>query len=81
MPPNRWPYQASGLSASVGHKGGYKFILDATGVAAHSGYPELGKSAISAMVPVLNELEAAVRFHLFEGIPANGFALTPTKLQ
>jgi len=66
---------------AAGHKGGYKFVLEATGVAAHSGYPELGKSAISAMVPVLNELEAAVRSRQCGRSAAYSVGLTLASLQ
>ncbi|KAJ5087771.1 hypothetical protein N7456_011387 [Penicillium angulare] len=45
------------LSLVAGHKGGIRFKVIANGKAAHSGYPWLGKSAISAILPVLQHLE------------------------
>ncbi|KAI8185456.1 Peptidase M20 domain-containing protein [Colletotrichum sp. SAR 10_75] len=42
-----------------GHKGQVAFELIANGVACHSGYPHLGKSATSALLAVLNDLSAA----------------------
>jgi acetylornithine deacetylase len=44
------------LKLGVGHKGNYMFDLTATGVASHSGYPELGVSASEILIPVLNNL-------------------------
>ncbi|KAK4162903.1 hypothetical protein QBC43DRAFT_320698 [Cladorrhinum sp. PSN259] len=41
-----------------GHKGQLAFEIVATGLACHSGYPHLGKSAITALLAVLNELSA-----------------------
>ncbi|KAI3335985.1 hypothetical protein F4824DRAFT_138416 [Ustulina deusta] len=41
-----------------GHKGQVAFEVIAQGVACHSGYPHLGKSATSALLAVLNELSA-----------------------
>ncbi|EXJ96297.1 hypothetical protein A1O1_01423 [Capronia coronata CBS 617.96] len=38
-----------------GHKGHMVFRLDVQGVACHSGYPELGRSAIATMLAVLQE--------------------------
>ncbi|KAM5364067.1 hypothetical protein ACJZ2D_011684 [Fusarium nematophilum] len=43
---------------ATGHKGHYVFELFATGIAAHSGYPEKGKSAIATLVSVLEELKS-----------------------
>ncbi|RUS28836.1 putative peptidase [Jimgerdemannia flammicorona] len=43
-----------------GHKGVMVFTLEATGKAAHSGYPELGKSAVEILVDVLHELKNLV---------------------
>ncbi|HXK61462.1 MAG TPA: M20/M25/M40 family metallo-hydrolase [Acidobacteriota bacterium] len=40
----------------VGHKGMVLARLEATGIAAHSGYPEKGESAIVKLVEVLTEL-------------------------
>lgn len=39
---------------SLGQKGSLKIVLEADGVAAHSGYPELGRSAL---LPVLDAIE------------------------
>ncbi|CAI6064437.1 unnamed protein product [Clonostachys chloroleuca] len=41
----------------VGHKGHFVFELHVKGFAAHSGYPDKGKSAISILVALLSELE------------------------
>ncbi|KAI0204904.1 Zn-dependent exopeptidase [Astrocystis sublimbata] len=41
-----------------GHKGQVAFEVIARGVACHSGYPHLGKSATSTLLTVLNELSA-----------------------
>ncbi|KAI1182988.1 hypothetical protein F5B17DRAFT_159610 [Nemania serpens] len=41
-----------------GHKGQVAFEIIAQGVACHSGYPHLGKSATSTLLTVLNELSA-----------------------
>ena len=41
-----------------GHKGQLAFEVIARGVACHSGYPHLGKSAIDALLAVLGELKA-----------------------
>lgn len=40
-----------------GHKGSFGFTLNVTGVAAHSGYPWLGESAVSAALPILSRLD------------------------
>jgi acetylornithine deacetylase/succinyl-diaminopimelate desuccinylase-like protein len=42
----------------VGHKGHMVFELSAKGVASHSGYPELGSSANTALIGALSELLA-----------------------
>ncbi|OQE32302.1 hypothetical protein PENSTE_c001G10442 [Penicillium steckii] len=42
---------------AVGHKGHYVFDLVSEGIPSHSGYPERGRSAISAMTALLSELE------------------------
>lgn len=42
-----------------GHKGQIAFEVIAKGIACHSGYPHLGKSAVSALLAVLNDLSAA----------------------
>ncbi|KAK1149022.1 hypothetical protein N8T08_007697 [Aspergillus melleus] len=49
--------EPTNLSLVAGHKGALGFRLVATGKAAHSGYPWLGKSAISAILPVLAHLD------------------------
>ncbi|TGJ86520.1 hypothetical protein E0Z10_g2269 [Xylaria hypoxylon] len=41
-----------------GHKGQVAFEVIAQGIACHSGYPHLGKSATSTLLAVLNELSA-----------------------
>ncbi|KAJ5628618.1 Peptidase M20 [Penicillium lividum] len=45
------------LNLVAGHKGTLGFRIVSRGKAAHSGYPELGKSAISAILPVLQYLD------------------------
>ncbi|KAJ5704937.1 hypothetical protein N7536_000626 [Penicillium majusculum] len=45
------------LKLVAGHKGTLGFKLIAEGKAAHSGYPWLGKSAISSILPVLSYLD------------------------
>ncbi|CAI7565022.1 unnamed protein product [Penicillium glandicola] len=45
------------LNLVAGHKGSLGFKLVAEGKAAHSGYPWLGKSAVSAILPVLSYLD------------------------
>lgn len=48
------------LKLATGHKGGLAFTVSANGKAGHSGYPELGRSAIDILVhglSVLNQLE------------------------
>ncbi|PSN63115.1 Zn-dependent exopeptidase [Corynespora cassiicola Philippines] len=42
-----------------GHKGQVAFEVIAKGIACHSGYPHLGKSATSSLLSVLNDLSAA----------------------
>jgi acetylornithine deacetylase len=44
------------LKLATGHKGLTSFTLTTTGTAGHSGYPELGKSAIHMLIPSLNAL-------------------------
>ena len=41
----------------LGHKGHFVFELFAHGVAAHSGYPERGRSANATMVSLINDLQ------------------------
>ncbi|CAI7656750.1 unnamed protein product [Penicillium bialowiezense] len=43
---------------AVGHKGHYVFELFVEGIAAHSGYPDEGRSANSVLVSLLEELKA-----------------------
>ncbi|KAJ3544651.1 hypothetical protein NM208_g2932 [Fusarium decemcellulare] len=43
---------------ATGHKGHFIFELFASGTAAHSGYPDKGKSAIATLVSVLEELKS-----------------------
>jgi acetylornithine deacetylase len=43
---------------AVGTKGAMRFILRTRGQAAHSAYPDRGKSAISALVRLLGEIDA-----------------------
>jgi acetylornithine deacetylase len=42
-----------------GHKGQIAFEVIAEGIACHSGYPHLGKSATSALIAVLDDLSTA----------------------
>ncbi|KAJ5523527.1 hypothetical protein N7513_013071 [Penicillium frequentans] len=49
------------------HKGTMGFKIIAKGKAAHSGYPELGKSAISAILPVLQYVDNLQNIHPDEG--------------
>jgi acetylornithine deacetylase len=44
---------------AVAQKGGFKWTVRVTGRAAHSGYPELGQSAILELVRILNLVGAA----------------------
>jgi acetylornithine deacetylase len=44
------------LKLATGHKGGLAFTLSAYGKAGHSGYPELGRSAIEILVRGLSAL-------------------------
>ncbi|KAK3998130.1 hypothetical protein QBC44DRAFT_313916 [Cladorrhinum sp. PSN332] len=66
---NDWYSQGRGLSweagifaeptrskLAKGHKGQLAFEVVANGVACHSGYPHLGKSAIDSLLAVLSEL-------------------------
>ncbi|PYI23378.1 peptidase [Aspergillus japonicus CBS 114.51] len=46
------------LALVSGHKGMLEFPLLAKGQAAHSGYPWLGRSAVSALLPALSRLDA-----------------------
>ncbi len=41
---------------ATGHKGGFKFKLEARGKAAHSAYPHLGESAIAFLLDALTEI-------------------------
>ncbi|KAJ5552608.1 hypothetical protein N7494_001986 [Penicillium frequentans] len=55
------------LKLVAGHKGTMGFKIIAKGKAAHSGYPELGKSAISAILPVLQYVDNLQNIHPEEG--------------
>lgn len=48
---------------AVGHKGILQFAVLATGTAAHSGYPQLGVSAVSRLVRALAALDALALPH------------------
>lgn len=51
------------LKLATGHKGGLAFTVSAKGKAGHSGYPELGRSAIDILVhglSVLRQLELPI---------------------
>ncbi|GME85577.1 unnamed protein product [Ambrosiozyma monospora] len=64
---------------AVGHKGIYYFDLGVTGIASHSGYPELGIDANAALVDIMYDLnhykwpsdkllgETTINIGLFEG--------------
>jgi acetylornithine deacetylase len=43
---------------AIGHKGGFKFLLAATGKAAHSAYPHLGASAIDSLLDAIAAIRA-----------------------
>ncbi|ORX99453.1 Zn-dependent exopeptidase [Basidiobolus meristosporus CBS 931.73] len=45
---------------ALGHKGALKFYVISEGIAAHSGYPELGRSAITQLVNVASTLNSIV---------------------
>jgi acetylornithine deacetylase len=45
------------LKLGVGHKGGYGGVINVTGLASHSGYPELGIDANSILIDVLTKLK------------------------
>ncbi|ORX99452.1 Zn-dependent exopeptidase [Basidiobolus meristosporus CBS 931.73] len=45
---------------ALGHKGALKFSVNSEGIAAHSGYPELGRSAITQLVNVASTLNSIV---------------------
>jgi acetylornithine deacetylase len=63
------------LNLVAGHKGTFGFKLTATGKAAHSGYPWLGRSAISSLLPVLSVLDG-----LEDRVPEEGGLLRSEKL-
>jgi acetylornithine deacetylase len=48
---------------ALGTKGAMRVVLRMSGVAAHSAYPELGRSAIAALVELLHELPSLVLPH------------------
>ncbi|OJZ84097.1 hypothetical protein ASPFODRAFT_49604 [Aspergillus luchuensis CBS 106.47] len=56
----------------AGHKGMLEFPILATGQAAHSGYPWLGSSAISALLPALSRVDHLGKIPEAEGgLPAS----------
>lgn len=56
----------------AGHKGMLGFMVRAHGSAAHSGYPWLGKSAVSAILPALSRVDALGNIPVEEGgLPAS----------
>ena len=55
------------LRMVVAHNGVVRGVIRTRGVAAHSSNPRLGRSAISAMLPIIRELEEVV----FPGITAS----------
>ncbi|PWY76206.1 peptidase [Aspergillus heteromorphus CBS 117.55] len=60
------------LALVSGHKGMVEFPILATGQAAHSGYPWLGRSAISALLPALSRLDVLGNIPAEEGgLPAS----------
>ncbi|RAK98371.1 M20 family metallopeptidase [Aspergillus ibericus CBS 121593] len=60
------------LALVAGHKGMLEFPLIATGKAAHSGYPWLGQSAISAILPALSRVDTLGNIPAEEGgLPAS----------
>ncbi|RAK82435.1 M20 family metallopeptidase [Aspergillus fijiensis CBS 313.89] len=60
------------LALVSGHKGMLEFPLVATGQAAHSGYPWLGRSAVSALLPALSRLDVLGEIPAEEGgLPAS----------
>lgn len=63
------------LSLVAGHKGSLGLKVIAKGKAAHSGYPWLGKSAISTILPVLSRLD-----NLENILPEDGGLLRSDKL-
>ncbi|KAK2753602.1 hypothetical protein FQN54_007379 [Arachnomyces sp. PD_36] len=55
------------LKLISGHKGNVHFSINSKGVAAHSGYPWLGESAISALLPALSKLDKLGTIPVSEG--------------
>ncbi|EGC42816.1 peptidase [Histoplasma capsulatum var. duboisii H88] len=56
-----------------GHKGNLRFDVEARGVSAHSGYPWLGHSAISEILPVLERIDKLGDIPVKDGgLPASG---------
>ncbi|KAH8693609.1 hypothetical protein BGW36DRAFT_418366 [Talaromyces proteolyticus] len=55
------------LALVSGHKGSLFFTLSAKGKAAHSGYPWLGRSAVSALLPALLKLDTLGDIPVDEG--------------
>ncbi|PGH03528.1 hypothetical protein AJ79_07363 [Helicocarpus griseus UAMH5409] len=55
-----------------GHKGNVRFTVEAKGLAAHSGYPWLGHSAVSEILPVLSRIDELGDIPVEEGgLPAS----------
>lgn len=55
------------LKLVSGHKGNIRVVVEAEGVPAHSGYPWLGTSAISAILPALSKLDELGDIPVSEG--------------
>lgn len=55
------------LKLISGHKGNVRLDVNSKGVAAHSGYPWLGTSAISAILPALSKLDELGDIPVSEG--------------
>lgn len=55
------------LALVSGHKGSLFFKISATGKAAHSGYPWLGHSAVSALLPALVKLDSLADIPVEDG--------------
>lgn len=61
--------EPTALALVSGHKGLLLFTVTATGHAAHSGYPWLGRSAVSDLLPVLSSLDNIGNVHA--GLPVS----------
>lgn len=55
------------LALVAGHKGSLFFKISAKGKAAHSGYPWLGRSAVSALLPALVKLDTLADIPVEDG--------------